>query len=323
MCCYNSARRLPETLKHLARQKVPQHIQWELVLVNNNSEDVTVELASSEWSKYRTTTPFRLVDELQPGLSNARVRGIKESRFDYLIFCDDDNWLSEDYVFTAYKLLASDPCIAAAGGISKAVFETEKPEWFDMFQGYFAVGPQSDLPYKVLRGYNYLYGACIVLRKSVFETLTSKQFYFFLADRTGKSLKAGGDVELCLALRLLDLKVVYTTDLQFCHFMPAERLNLSYLRKLVLSCPPTWIVFNAYHFFLTKKQVSPETFYKQVISETKRYLLTNCKAYLKSIVKGRTTRRITYEAKLLYLINLVVKKNVYDKCIAHLSIVFN
>ena len=48
VCCYNSAQRLQETIKHLAQQQVPALINWEVIIVNNASTDATYEIALKE-----------------------------------------------------------------------------------------------------------------------------------------------------------------------------------------------------------------------------------------------------------------------------------
>ena len=45
VCCYNSAERLTETIKHLAGQNVPHYIPWELIVVDNASTDNTAEIS--------------------------------------------------------------------------------------------------------------------------------------------------------------------------------------------------------------------------------------------------------------------------------------
>src|SRR5262245_41018784 len=98
VCCYNSADRLPETLKHIAMQNVPDSILWEVIIVNNNSTDETEKVAISEWSRYHLSVPFKVVNESKPGLNFARKKGVENAGFSLLLFCDDDNWLDEDYL---------------------------------------------------------------------------------------------------------------------------------------------------------------------------------------------------------------------------------
>ncbi|MBA2330845.1 MAG: glycosyltransferase family 2 protein, partial [Flavisolibacter sp.] len=100
ICCYNSAELLPKTLHHIAQQKIASTIPWELIIVNNNSSDDTKKIAEQFINK----NPFikaHIVDEFSPGLSIARHKGFETSSYEYMLLCDDDNWLENDYVETA------------------------------------------------------------------------------------------------------------------------------------------------------------------------------------------------------------------------------
>ena len=93
ICCYNSAKRLPETLAHLANQQVDGGVRWELILVNNNSTDETEVVAQNLWGALGSPAPLKIFEEPLPGLSYARNNGMKKAIYEVFLFCDDDNWL--------------------------------------------------------------------------------------------------------------------------------------------------------------------------------------------------------------------------------------
>lgn len=66
-------------------------VRWELIIVNNNSSNKTTEAATEEWDKYELSIPLKIVFEPTPGLTHARQKGVSESSFSYVLFCDDDN----------------------------------------------------------------------------------------------------------------------------------------------------------------------------------------------------------------------------------------
>lgn len=230
ICCYNSAARLPQTLAHLAKQIT--QINWEVIVVDNGSTDQTKEVAAQEWKKEASTAELKIVTEKTPGLSTARQKGVSESKFDTVIFCDDDNWLATDYVETARKLIQADSTIGAMGGHGTPVFETSEPSWFKTFQSFFAVGEQHKSIADDINDFRYVYGAGIVLNKFALEKLNDLGFTNITTDRIGNKLVSGGDIELCLALQLIGYQVVYSSDLRFQHFMTASRMSLSYALKL-------------------------------------------------------------------------------------------
>ncbi|HNP06964.1 MAG TPA: glycosyltransferase [Cyclobacteriaceae bacterium] len=233
VCCYNSSTRLPETLSRLAKQEISDEIPMEVIVVDNASTDDTTEHALRLWQRYNSTIPLLVVKEEREGLSYARRCGVDQSNYDILIFCDDDNWLPEDYAVKAYHLMQKDDKIGVIGGFGKAVFESKKPPWFDFFQSYYAVGEQESNISVDINRFRYLYGAGMIVNKIVLQELYSKGFTNFSTDRIGSKLVSGGDIELCLAIQILGYKVSYEKTLCFHHLISATKLNFKYCAKLV------------------------------------------------------------------------------------------
>ena len=116
ICCHNGVGRLPETVRHIAQQEVPAHIPWEFILVDNASTDNSVGLAEAIWTAYDPPAAFRVVKERTLGLSHARSKGFEAAQYEFMIMCDDDNWLAADYVARTYEIMAAKPSVAALGG---------------------------------------------------------------------------------------------------------------------------------------------------------------------------------------------------------------
>jgi glycosyltransferase involved in cell wall biosynthesis len=232
ICCYNSARRLPETLKYLALQKVLPSIAWEVIIVDNASSDNTAGVAHQIWIQLECSVPFRVVQEPTPGLSSAREKGVETAHYDFILFCDDDNWLSSNYVQLAFQIMESNTEIGVLGGHGVPYCEIEPPYWFKDFASDYATGQQSEASGDVTFTKSYVYGAGAVYRHSALETLRKKGFKYFLSDRKGKSLTSGGDVELNHAMTLAGYKIWYEEQLVFQHFLPKERLTWEYMKRL-------------------------------------------------------------------------------------------
>jgi len=227
ICCHNSSKRLFLTLKHLSEQKL-DNIPWELIIVDNNSTDNTSHFAKTSWRNFNSTIEIKTVKEKKLGLSFARIKGIKVSKYKYIVFCDDDNWLSSNYLEIAYSILNKDSKIGALGGIGLPYCEVSPPEWFKYLSSYYATGKQGYINGDA----NILYGAGLVIRKSKVDYLFLNGFEFSLQDRKGKELSTGGDSEICLALKLAKLKIQYDENLKFNHFIPKSRISIEYVRLL-------------------------------------------------------------------------------------------
>jgi glycosyltransferase involved in cell wall biosynthesis len=232
ICCYNSAQRLQETLKHLANQRVKETLNWEVIVVDNNSTDSTNRIAEGIWQASGHPTSLVSVNEEQQGLSHARDKGMHVAKYDLLLWCDDDNWLCESYVQTAYDIMNSNAKIGALGGWCEAVFEGSKPKWFDQQAHFFAVSKQGRKSGDITLKKGCLYGAGMVLRKSHWLQLKQLGFKHLLTDRIGNKLNSGGDTEYTFALRLIGYRLWFDDRLYFKHFMSQGRLNLKYLSRL-------------------------------------------------------------------------------------------
>ena len=168
LCCYNSENRIVPTLQHLARQEGIS-FPWEVLLIDNNSKDNTGVVAVETWQLSSRPCELRIIKEPMAGTMYARQRGINESGFRYLLFCDDDNWLNPIYVKTAFEIIANDPDIAAVGGIGILEFEGDfnAPLWSQKFKKTFGAGPQGRADGDTTYGKGCLYTAGAILDRDL------------------------------------------------------------------------------------------------------------------------------------------------------------
>jgi len=230
VCCYNSEQRLPETLRCLATLETGD-LQVELILVDNRSTDSTKEIARQLWAQYGSAIPLIVADQPVPGLAAARRKGIAASQSEYLLFCDDDNWLDRGYLAYAVEVMEVHPEVGILGGLNEPACEVEPPGWFAKAGRAYAVGPQEPSTGEAW----LIWGAGMVLRKSALVALQEVGFQNLLSDRKGGNLSSGGDYELCWALRMAGIKLWYDERLRLQHFIPKERLTEVYLRRLFRS----------------------------------------------------------------------------------------
>lgn len=256
ICCYNSALRLPETLRHIALQEVSSDIPWEVIIVNNASTDDTASIAKIVWLKYSSNAGFIVVEQHTPGLSAARKKGIETSKYEYVIFCDDDNWLAINWAQRVYEIFESNPEIGIMGGNNTAVFETTPPFWFEELKGSFAVGEQNKGSADVTDIRGYIWGAGLSFRKSVYTFINNQGFNSFLSDRKGNKMSAGGDTELCYLFRMAGFRIWYFEDLKLQHFIPVSRMNPNVLPKMHKGFGESRYYFDLYNYVITDSQKS-------------------------------------------------------------------
>lgn len=257
LCTYNGTTRLATTLKYIVAQKLS--VPCELVVVDNASTDGTKQFVEAWWATNGCDAiSFRIYEQPIPGKSHAQDLGYGKAKYELLLVCDDDNWLCDTYVQTAYDVMMENPLIGVLGGWSEAVFESEKPDWFDFYERYYAVGKQAAEAGDITESVGYLYGAGMVLRKSHWLVLKEKGFEHILTCRKGDSLSSGGDTEYCYAIHLLGYRLWYDERLYFEHYMTSGRLNLNYLSRLRKAMAYSNFVIMAYRdvlsgHFMTRK----------------------------------------------------------------------
>lgn len=235
ICCYNSEKRIKPTLEHLFKQKGIPIDKWEVIIVDNASADNTSQQAMQIWHDFELPRPmFRVIKESKAGLSNARNKGIDEAVFDYVLFCDDDNWLDESYLSISLGLMQSSENIGALGGIGSPVFEDKEPPYFWINQYHtLAVGPQWSNDGDITHSRSVLYGAGMVVNKLAYIKLIEDfKFEFKVTGRIGNNLISSEDHELCLALKTIGYRIYYSEKLKFQHFIPQNRTSINYYKKL-------------------------------------------------------------------------------------------
>jgi len=246
ICSHNGASRLSGVLSHVALQKVSPGLPWEVIVVDNASTDGTGRVARAIWARMDALAPLRVVYEGQLGLTQARCLGLREARYEFVSFVDDDNWVAPDWVVNVADVMCRHVGVGACGGMLEAAFELSPPQWFDHVRKYYAVGPQHEHPGDVTWSRGYLWGAGLTVRKFAWKELAAAGFRFELQDRAGQSFTSGGDAELCLALRLAGWKLWYEPAMRMKHYIPASRMEWKYLEGVARGFGVASVVLNAY-----------------------------------------------------------------------------
>jgi glycosyltransferase involved in cell wall biosynthesis len=187
---YDRSGSLRTTIESLAAQTLPQSIGWEILVVDNNSNDKTREVVEELQHEYPER--IRYLFEPHQGISNARNAGIREARGEILAFIDDDETASEDWLQHLTANLDSGEW-AGAGGRVLLPIRFSRPRWL-LSTSSFLTGPLSLFD----RGDNAgpltepAIGANMAFRREVFD-----KYGVFRTDlgRSGKNLLCNEDTE--------------------------------------------------------------------------------------------------------------------------------
>ncbi len=232
ICTHNPKQKyLSQVLDALDQQTLSSHL-WELLLVDNASDKILALEIDMTWHPNA-----RHIREEQLGLTSARVRGIKESNAEILVFVDDDNILSSDYLENTLKISHDYPFIGAWGGIIDPLFEGEPPDWIYPYLDLLAVRQfehdvWSNLPFPY---YTAPCGAGLCIRRVVMEKYLSylrDDPIRLSLDRKGSNLSSCGDSDLALTACDIGLGTGRFTSLKMKHIIPEFRCQEEYIIRL-------------------------------------------------------------------------------------------
>lgn len=246
ICCYNSQFKIGTTLEYLAKQKLSSFkINWEIVLVDNGSNDQTLKIAEYTWLKLGGIVPLKFLTELKAGKANALITGFDAAEYELMLVCDDDNWLHEDYLATVFELYNTHPEIGMLGGYGNAAwFGNElKPDWFDLNSKRYVVGNHIGNSGFLQLFQSNIWGAGSVFRKTMWNFLRAQGFEFNNSVKAGKAM--GEDAELSHAIACTGHKLYFEEQLTFIHDLSGNRVNDVMFRKMIQLSGKTsgWFLF--------------------------------------------------------------------------------
>ncbi len=232
---YNGAKRLPLVLERLLQQEKLEQINWEIILVDNNSCDRTPEVFQDYQNKCKTNCQLRYFFEKAQGASFARNRGVSESLSDLIAFIDDDNIPELDWVWQSYVFGQQHPAAGAWSGQIHGDFEVNPPENFEKIQGFLAIREHGNQPF-IFKASRLILppGAALVVRKQAWCDSVPQQLT--LTGRKGKSLVAGEDTEALLYLHKAGWEIWYNPAMHVNHKIPYWRIEKKYLLSLANGC---------------------------------------------------------------------------------------
>ncbi len=233
ICTYNGKNRLYQTLKALAHQNVSSIPFLTLMLVDNASTDNTENFALQNWKELESPYPLKVLTEKTPGKINAQNKGLEMVETSYVLICDDDNELQQDYILRGYELLKSNAKIGALGGQGIVKSTVSIPSWFKDVAYMYACAPQGNGTGEVQPQRNVIYGAGMFLNMKAYKEAKEVGFKNLLQSRIGKSVVTGAeDGEICWWLRFCGYEIWYDENLKFFHHILPERLTDSYKERL-------------------------------------------------------------------------------------------
>jgi len=222
VCTFNRARLLEQTLATLARMHTSR-LEWELIVVDNNSTDDTKTVVAQ--SARSSSLPIRYVFERTQGHSTARNTGVASSRGEIVAFTDDDVTVDPHWLEAVDEIFMTG--CAGMGGKIVPAWRCERPRWFDeeLLTGVTVRFDEGNEAKPLTRS---PFGANMAFQRRVFA-----EYGVFRTDlgRVGTTLSRGEDAEFGWRLLAAGESLMYAPGAVVYHPVEAERATLAYCQR--------------------------------------------------------------------------------------------
>jgi glucosyl-dolichyl phosphate glucuronosyltransferase len=134
LCTYNRWQLLAQTLENITALTLPSFISWEVLVVDNNSNDRTCEVVE----RFRRDFPgrFRYLFEPRAGKSHALNSGVRSSQGEVLAFIDDDVMVDPTWLHNLILRLLTTAEWSGSGGPVVLRWSQPPPKWLAQDRPY-------------------------------------------------------------------------------------------------------------------------------------------------------------------------------------------
>lgn len=218
---------LPDCIEALRGQTLnPNALE---ILIVDNSPDAEESLRFG--TRYSNVKNLRWIHQSSVGLSKARNRGIRESRFPIIAFIDDDalavaNWAEE--LIKTFEYYGDH--VAGVGGRIDLGWRTPRPRWLHSSLCKFLTTIDYGPDRKILGLKEEIAGANMAFRKSVFEKLG---LFPESLGRKGSTLLSSEETRLLFRIHEAGHSIAYAPEAKVEHVVDPSRLVQSWFRKRV------------------------------------------------------------------------------------------
>lgn len=226
ICTWNRANLLDQTLAQMHNLRIPEGVEWELLVVNNNCTDDTDAVIA----RHRDALPLRRLHEPKQGHSHSRNCAIAVAQGELLLWTDDDvlvdvNWLAE-HVRAANEW----PEASFFGGTIDPWFSVTPPRWIKRdlprFTSAYAIRQLGSEVRPFAPG-ELPFGANVAFRTGVLKAFPFNPSL----GRVGATLISGDETDVLFRMRQAGHSGIWVGTAQVRHYIPPERLTAKYLWK--------------------------------------------------------------------------------------------
>jgi glucosyl-dolichyl phosphate glucuronosyltransferase len=224
LCTCNRCKPLATALESVAASELPS-VNWEVLVVDNNSQDQTREVVQDFSRRYPGR--FRYVFEPKPGKSFALNSGIRESHGEVLAFMDDDVTVERTWLRNLTAALDGEKW-GGAGGRIVLQWPASLPNWLSTSGPYARHPfPGFDQGQEAGKLIGPPFGTNMAFRKEMFEKYGT--FRLDLGPSPDADIpRPGEDTEFGRRLIVAREPLRYEPSAVVYHPVPESRINKNY-----------------------------------------------------------------------------------------------
>jgi glycosyltransferase involved in cell wall biosynthesis len=210
----------------MTKLRIPQDVEWELLVVDNNSTDDTQEVAQS----FTTRLPIRVLFEPTPGKSHALNHATNKAIGDYILWTDDDVLVDSEWLANYVEAFRRWPEAVLFGGLIDPWYLEEPPKWlkdgFWTVAGAYAARNLGSEPVQFNEAIGGPWGANMAVRT---DAQRKYMYDVTLGPRPGSAVR-GEETAVSQKMLSSGESGWWVPAARVKHLVPRERQTTSYLR---------------------------------------------------------------------------------------------
>lgn len=224
---------LSRTLSSLGDQDFKNSL-WDLLIVDSGSN---TPLEEGVLRAQHPSLRIKVAREELAGLTRARIRGIQETKGDLILFVDDDNVLSSDYIsnLANFAKTHQDMGVFGPGRVIPEFEQQPDSSLTPLLSSLVLREINTSIWSNIFNDPATPYGAGMAVRRMVaerFSEFINQNSFYLQLGRTGNGLMGGEDLLFSYLSVQLGLSKGLFPEMGLVHLIPAFRVQAKYLLRL-------------------------------------------------------------------------------------------
>jgi glycosyltransferase involved in cell wall biosynthesis len=228
ICTYNRASYIQDAMDSLYHQSIDKQ-QYEIIVVNNNSSDNTVQVCE-EWIASHRDAQYSFYNEAKQGASYARNTGAAIAKGSLLCFMDDDAIAEPDYLERIIRFFEDHKDAGGLGGRIIPKYIPSEPNWMSYYVSSMVGNFDYSPTVAVFSPNKYPLESNMIIRKIDFDAIQG-----FNVDLPGVvgTLRIGGEgKDFFLRLKALGRVIYYDPAIKVQHVVETAKLTKEYMYRV-------------------------------------------------------------------------------------------